>query len=127
MAKETKTQGGYRDEDMKKWYGGKDDERLFCTSLNDYIEWEVFNNLNNDIDVDVYEYVYDHKGQGRFCLSDGESFESGSGFCDYCESYIPRNGKNGICKHIRKSLKHSGIFYRVSIRDGKLSGFTKCG
>ena len=56
-------------------------------------------------------------GQGfYFCSEFGEIGESGDGNCGViCDSYKPRNGKNGRCVHSNNTYEHGKRKFKLTI------------
>jgi len=77
----------------KKLYFQKDDE--YCYNLEYHLQYMKENNIQ---EMDVYLAKSEVRSDQFFCkhfLQSGERGECGK----ECQSYSPRNGVSGICKH----------------------------
>ena len=77
-----------------KLYFMKDDE--LCKPISLHKEWMKENGVQ---ELTVFEAKMETKTKYFFCSEVGEIGETGESCGKYCESYHPRNGKNGRCRY----------------------------
>ncbi|MCK5613287.1 hypothetical protein KAR91_66050 [Candidatus Pacearchaeota archaeon] len=80
----------------KKYFRKEEDE--FC-----YTKQAIINQMKSEglRELTVIEAQRDLKSDFFYCKESGEVYEKGEECGKSCESYDPRNGKSGICKHSR--------------------------
>lgn len=102
---------------MKKtyYYGLADDEEYYHTDIDSAYE-DIKNEYDEDgIGMTIIEMVKSKKSGMRWCEKECKFIEY-SGFCGKfeCDDYQPRNGKNGICKHLSWGLVETGRKFKIT-------------
>lgn len=112
---------------MKYFYGLEDQEIYTATD-----EYEALEEIENDfgekemIGLIIVEMKSSRKSGNAYCSKEACFLESG--WCGYdCDSYQPRNLKNGICKHHGWGLVRTGRKWKITGKDEleKISGRIK--
>lgn len=82
---------------MKKYYFCEQIDEGFCFTLDYFIRYMKEEEIS---EIEIVEAVRDVGSDYFYCKEFSEVGEKSEGGCGkFCESYLPRNGKNGICKH----------------------------
>ena len=101
---------------QKVYYSVKGDGTEVCyplANIKERIRWDFRERVGDrprvsEITLEEWKTVH---GTGTFwCIEHGEGGERGGDMCGSlnCDSYKPRNGKNGICVHHRAPMNPTG-------------------
>jgi hypothetical protein len=98
---------------MKRYYYGmKDQEYYTADDIDDAFEEIKSYEYDDDLEllinseVEIVEMVVSKRSGERWCIQIGEFTDECGRIC--CDEYMPRNGKNGICKHLSWGLIETG-------------------
>ncbi len=100
---------------MKYYYGLPDEEYYSCSDVGSVID--MYEGSFDEPYV-VIEMKAGPKSGERWCREYGEFINIYAVYCEYCDKYKPRNGKNGICKHNYWGLYKTGRKFLVDPKTG---------
>jgi len=94
---------------MKYYYGTEEDEILTHTNIHDFIDDYI--GYDEPLPIIIGE-VKVNRNEHRFCKFENVFTED----CGktWCNDYQPRNGKNGICKHLTWGLSETGRKWKLT-------------
>jgi hypothetical protein len=102
----------------KTYYYGIGNEEYYCNTDIDSAYEEIRDYLCYGdklacVGIEISEMVKSIKSGVRWC-NKIEEFEPECGYCCGCDEYKPRNGKNGICKHLSWGLVETGARWIIT-------------
>lgn len=97
---------------MKYFYGESYDEVYDFTDPEECADY-IASDITKDDEVREMIEMKPYRSEDGWCLEN--KFVLGIDSCGKynCDDYIPRNGKNGICKHHSFCLKETGRKWNV--------------
>lgn len=113
----------------KKYFYGLPDQEFYNAEDIDSAYEDIaayYRQLKLPIGLIIVEMVESKKSDVRFCPQLGDFGFEPECSSIICDQYSPRNGKNGICKHLRWSLWPTGAKWEIigEQKYKKLSGRT---
>jgi hypothetical protein len=95
---------------QKFFYGKKHDSFYSCEELKECVD--ELDDIEDDEDYIVIVEMKVSNKETRYCGVDIDYWEPECGI-NNCSHYTPRNGKNGICKHLTYGLTETGASWKL--------------
>lgn len=96
---------------MKRYFTNKHDE--FCFTKAQIIAQMK---LDEVAEKEVFEANVANNTGYFFCKQYSEVGEVGQGCGKECTFYVPRNGKNGRCKHSGQVYENTGLKVKIKVK-----------